>query len=246
LYDKGEPIYVGKVGTGLTRSDITFLLEAFKELEAKEKTLSGVAVPQQVVWLKPTIVCEVVYQNVTSEKRLRLPRFRGIRVDKSPQECSFSQLEPIRLAGYTSRRNFTATPEPHGTVSQEAGGMFVVQEHHARRLHYDLRLENGGVLRSWAVPKGIPESRSERRLAIETEDHPLEYSKFEGIIPRGQYGAGQVRIWDKGAYTPKVWEDGKIEFYLKGDKLAGKYLLTRMRKAGLKEWLLMKVGDLDE
>jgi bifunctional non-homologous end joining protein LigD len=119
----------------------------------------------------------------------------------------------------------------------------VVQEHSARRLHYDLRLERQGVLKSWAVPKGIPQKTGDKRLAVQTEDHPLEYQKFEGTIPKGQYGAGIVRIWDKGSYELKVWEDDKIEFMLSGEKLHGLYALVRLKKATEKDWLLMKVRD---
>jgi DNA ligase D-like protein (predicted 3'-phosphoesterase) len=116
----------------------------------------------------------------------------------------------------------------------------VVQEHHARRLHYDLRLEKDGILKSWAVPKGIPESSDEKRLAVETEDHPLEYANFEGTIPPGQYGAGTVKIWDKGSYEAKVWDEIKIEFNLHGEKLRGRFVLVRLKKAGDKNWLLLK------
>ena len=123
---------------------------------------------------------------------------------------------------------------------KQAGKVFVIQEHHARRLHYDLRLEKKGVLKSWAVPKGVPEETSEKRLAVETEDHPLDYASFEGAIPKGQYGAGTVKIWDKGLYEAKVWDEKMIEFILKGEKLKGRYVLVRLKKAGEKSWLLLK------
>jgi bifunctional non-homologous end joining protein LigD len=103
-----------------------------------------------------------------------------------------------------------------------------------------LRLENGGVLKSWAVPKGIPEDSDQKRLAVETEDHPLEYADFEGTIPRGQYGAGTVTIWDKGVYELKAWNEKMIEFTLKGQKLRGRYVLVRLKKAGEKTWLLLR------
>ena len=119
----------------------------------------------------------------------------------------------------------------------------MVQEHHARRLHYDLRLEREGVLKSWAVPKGPPSARGEKRLAVQTEDHPLEYGGFEGTIPEGQYGAGSVKIWDKGIYQPLIWLEDKIEFVLVGERLKGKYVLIRFKKAGEKEWLLLKARD---
>ena len=118
--------------------------------------------------------------------------------------------------------------------------IFVIQEHHARRLHYDLRLEKEGVLKSWAVPKGMPDS-GQKVLAVETEDHPYEYGSFEGEIPKGQYGAGTVKIWDKGHYETKLWEDGKIEVTLNGKKLNGRYILVRLKNAkDDKSWLLLK------
>jgi len=119
----------------------------------------------------------------------------------------------------------------------------VVQEHHARRLHYDLRLERDGVLKSWAVPKGPPETSGDRRLAVQVEDHPLEYGKFEGTIPEGQYGAGTVKIWDKGLYESIAWGENKIEFIIKGEKLEGRYVLVKFKKAGEKNWLLFKADD---
>jgi bifunctional non-homologous end joining protein LigD len=121
--------------------------------------------------------------------------------------------------------------------------VFVVQEHHSRRLHYDLRLERKGLLKSWAVPKGFPEKTGEKRLAVQTEDHPLEYGCFEGTITEGQYGAGTVAIWDKGTYDAKLWEENRIEFTLKGKKLKGKYFLTRFKKAGENEWILLKMRE---
>ena len=150
------------------------------------------------------------------------------------------------LKGYIQKRDFTKTGEPSRSSIREGGNTFVVQEHHARRLHYDFRLAREGVLKSWAVPKGIPETPRTRRLAIETEDHPLEYSEFEGTIPKGQYGAGAVRIWDKGSYELKIWTEDKIEFFLKGKRLNGMYVLVKLKKLGpksrkQKEWLLMKM-----
>ena len=146
-----------------------------------------------------------------------------------------------KLSEYSSKRDFQQTPEPKGGTQQQEKLIFVIQEHHARRLHYDLRLENEGVLKSWAVPKGIPQDTKERRLAVETEDHPYEYASFEGEIPKEQYGAGTVKIWDKGHYKPKVWEKDKIEFTLDGERLKGRYILIRLKKAeDAKDWLLLK------
>lgn len=115
-------------------------------------------------------------------------------------------------------------------LEREEKKIFVVQEHHARRLHYDFRLESGGVLKSWAVPKGIPETPDQKRLAVETEDHPMEYANFAGVIPEGQYGAGTVKIWDRGSYQIKVWNEDMIEVILNGHTLKGRYVLVRLKK----------------
>jgi DNA ligase D-like protein (predicted ligase)/DNA ligase D-like protein (predicted 3'-phosphoesterase) len=243
LYDRERPVYVGKVGTGFSEDEMQRLLARFKTLETQEKTLEGVEIPEEIVWLKPLLVCEVAYQTVTNDGKLRMPRFRGLRIDKRPEECTINQIKQSNLEEYVSRRDFRVTPEPLDTKTQAEGRVFVVQEHHARRLHYDLRLEREGVLRSWAVPKGIPTQSGEKRLAVQTEDHPLEYRKFEGTIPPGQYGAGTVKIWDKGSYQLKVWAEDKIEFTLNGDRLHGKYVLAKFKKAGEKDWLLLKTRD---
>jgi DNA ligase D-like protein (predicted ligase)/DNA ligase D-like protein (predicted 3'-phosphoesterase) len=243
LYDEGKPVYVGKVGTGFSQADLARLVKVFKSFTVQEATLPAVDVGEKITWLRPELVCSVVYQSVTNDGRLRMPRFEGLRLDKSPFECAFDQLRQNSLQEYLSKRTFYATPEPAGGKAKGEGKIFVVQEHHARRLHYDLRLEKADVLKSWAVPKGCPEKEGERRLAVETEDHPLEYSGFEGAIPAGQYGAGTVKIWDKGSYELKVWGDDKIEFTLNGERLRGRYVLAKFKKAGDKNWLLLKVRD---
>jgi bifunctional non-homologous end joining protein LigD len=107
-------------------------------------------------------------------------------------------------------------------------------------LHWDFRLEKDGVLKSWAVPKGMPEDTKQRHLAVETEDHPLEYAGFEGKIPEGHYGAGTVKIWDKGSFEVKLWESDKIEVTLEGSVLKGRYVLVRLKKGSDKDWLLLK------
>jgi bifunctional non-homologous end joining protein LigD len=153
-----------------------------------------------------------------------------------------------RLADYNRRRRFGVTPEPAGTVgrvrSQELE--FVVQKHRASRLHYDFRLEHDGVMLSWAVPKGPSLDPSKKRFAMETEDHPIEYNQFEGVIPEGEYGAGTVMIWDRGTWEPEV-EDvaralkkGDLKFKLYGKKLRGSWVLVRMRE---RQWLLIKHRD---
>ena len=116
--------------------------------------------------------------------------------------------------------------------------IFVIQKHAARRLHYDLRLEMDGVLKSWAVPKKPPKTPGIKRLAVQVEDHPIEYANFEGIIPEGHYGAGKVEIWDKGSYVLKEKTNDKIVFKLNGEKLKGTYVLLRFK--GDKNWLFFK------
>ena len=240
LYDAGVPAFVGKVGTGFSKDALELLMQAFRSLQAKESTLGQVDVSEQITWLNPILVCEIVYQSVTKDSKLRMPRFRRLRSDKTPPECTFDQIRPSSLQEYVSKRDFSLTPEPVGALKKEEGATFVVQEHHARRFHYDFRLERQGVLKSWAVPKGLPTNPGEKRLAVEVEDHPLEYGKFEGTIPAGQYGAGAVKIWDKGSYEPVFWKDDEIEVVLNGEVLSGRYILVRFKRAGQKQWLLIK------
>ncbi len=157
----------------------------------------------------------------------------------------------MALETYRKKRNFAATPEPRGGARPAAESMFVVQKHDARRLHYDLRLELDGVLKSWAVAKGPSLVPGVKRLAVEVEDHPLEYGDFEGTIPKGEYGGGTVLVWDTGAWRPegspqKALAKGHLEFELFGKKLHGRWRLVRMaRKRGDKHdnWLLIKGED---
>lgn len=243
LYDNTEPVYVGNVGTGFTRQYLEELVQKLDELKVKEKTLTGVDADREIVWLKPLLVCKVGYQALTRDGRLRIPVFCGLREDKPPRECTIDQIKPP-LSEYGARRNFRKTSEPAARRDkEEAGRSFVIHEHHARRLHYDLRLERDGVLKSWAVPKGTPESPGDKRLAIQVEDHPLDYGTFEGTIPEGQYGAGTVKIWDKGLYEPLVWEEDMIELLMKGNRLEGRYVLVRFKKAGKNNWLFFKAGE---
>jgi bifunctional non-homologous end joining protein LigD len=169
---------------------------------------------------------------------------------------------PASLGDYSAKRTFSATPEPAPALSGPGTGplMFVVQQHAARRLHYDFRLECDGVLKSWAVPKGPSLNVSEKRLAVQTEDHPYDYASFEGVIPAGQYGAGEVIVWDCGVYSPdeghEYWfhdraeaerrvragiEKGKLSILLRGEKLKGSFALVR--SSDRKNWFLIKHKD---
>lgn len=126
------------------------------------------------------------------------------------------------------------------TVSREKK-IYIVQEHHASHLHWDLRLEMDGILRSWAVPKKPPLDAGIRRLAVPVEDHPLSYADFHGVIPEGQYGAGEVIIWDKGTYQPVSIGEDKIVIYIDGEKLNGEYCLVKTKFRGRDSWLFFKM-----
>jgi bifunctional non-homologous end joining protein LigD len=167
------------------------------------------------------------------------------------------------LRQYEEKRDFARTPEP--AAGRPAGGegplLFVVQKHAARRLHYDFRLEGDGALKSWAVPAGPSLDPQVRRLAVRVEDHPLEYASFEGVIPPGEYGAGQVIVWDSGDYSPdegglsfddraaaearvrEGLEQGKLSVTLRGHKLKGSWALVKMKR-GENNWLLIKHRDV--
>src|SRR5436189_3479932 len=135
----------------------------------------------------------------------------------------------LKLAEYEAKRDFKRTPEPGAKVPRKEAKAprFVVQEHHARRLHWDLRLEKDGVGVSWAVPKGIPPDPKKNHLAVHVEDHPLDYFKFAGQIPTGEYGAGKVEIWDEGTYEPVKWSDREVMVVFPGERLQGSYVLFR-------------------
>ena len=245
LYDEGKPVYVGRVGTGFTDLDLQEIRDSLNTLRVNDPWFTEPDIPQESTWVNPKLVATIGYQQVTNDNRLRAPRFQGFRSDKPPLLCSINQIKPQKLEEYYAKRDFSQTPEPVGGLTQSRGNSFVVQEHHARRLHYDFRLERDGVLVSWAVPKGIPLSQGERRLAIQTEDHPLEYGGFEGSIPKGLYGAGAVSVWDKGFYVPIQWLSDKIEIVLAGERLKGRFELIRFEKAGEKEWLMFKKTRLN-
>ena len=133
-----------------------------------------------------------------------------------------------KLADYERKRSFEKTPEPRARKRARkaaAGNRFVIQEHHARRIHWDLRLEHEGALASWALPRGVPAAPKDNRLAVRTEDHPLEYLDFHGEIPKGSYGAGTMEIWDHGTYSAEEWNDRKVTVELNGERLQGRYAL---------------------
>src|SRR4051794_2353686 len=158
------------------------------------------------------------------------------------------------LGEYRGKRDFARTGEPAGGIADDGGNRFVVHKHHATADHYDLRLQLGGVLKSWAVPRGPSLDPAEKRLAVETEDHPLEYVDFEGVIPEGEYGGGPMIVWDSGTWAPmddaeKSLRSGAFKFRLAGEKLKGGWMLTRLKPRpgedeGRKNWLLFKERDL--
>jgi DNA ligase D-like protein (predicted 3'-phosphoesterase) len=160
---------------------------------------------------------------------------------------------------YKAKRDFSKTEEPNGNTGKDKNEepIFVIQKHDASHLHYDLRIEIDGTLKSWAIPKGPSTDPREKKLAVPTEDHPLDYADFEGVIPEGQYGGGTVMIWDKGTFKnikedekgnpmslKKSFEEGTVEIYLKGEKLKGGYALIKMKSGKMEgNWLLIKMDD---
>src|SRR3954463_12530 len=160
----------------------------------------------------------------------------------------------MSLTDYSRKRRFSKTPEPPPGEVKQSGNAFCIQRHRATRLHYDLRLEVGGVLKSWAVPKGPTLDPKEKRLAVHVEDHPIEYGDFEGTIPAGNYGAGSVLLWDVGTYellgdasAEKQLERGDFKFKLHGEKLMGEFALVKIKSTRKdskgNEWLLIKKPD---
>lgn len=162
------------------------------------------------------------------------------------------------LARYNAKRDFTKTAEPPGESAKPGSHIFMVQKHDATRLHWDLRLEMDGVLKSWAVTRGPSLDPDDKRLAVRTEDHPLSYATFEGTIPKGEYGGGTVMLWDRGTYTYAGDDDvdpeeglrrgyakGDLKFELRGKRLRGTWVLVRMRsdEPGKPQWLLIKHRD---
>jgi bifunctional non-homologous end joining protein LigD len=276
--DDGKQLrYAGKVGTGYTRETLLDLRERLGRMEQRESPFDEGEPPrgEHVHWVRPRLVAEIAFGEWTQNGLLRQPRFEGLRPDKAPRDCRRERPrintngpaapapEPgdstMPLEEYNAKRNFRKTSEPAGRAGKgHRRPIFVVQEHHASHLHYDFRLEADGVLKSWAVPKQPSLDPSQKRLAVRVEDHPLSYATFAGTIPEGQYGAGEVRIWDHGTYDnlladkaePRTVtqgiDNGRLEFELHGEKLCGRFALIRMqgRRSGRKEnWLLIKMKD---
>ena len=152
----------------------------------------------------------------------------------------------MNLKDYKKKRNFSKTSEPRDSSSKKSSIdlVFVIQKHRASHLHYDLRLEDEGVLKSWAIPKDPPLKPGIKRLAVQTEDHPLGYEKFEGTIPEGEYGAGTVEIWDQGIYQQIETSDSKRVVDISGNKVKGKYCLIKLKKdTDDKNWLFFKLKE---
>jgi bifunctional non-homologous end joining protein LigD len=169
---------------------------------------------------------------------------------QSPDGVQLSPEVAMPLEEYDAKRDFGATPEPRGRRRKPGGAeateavlRFVVQEHHARALHWDLRLERDGVLASWAVPKGIPVDPGENHLAVRTEDHPMEYLDFHGEIPPGQYGAGTMKVWDHGEYETFEWEPGKVVVRFSGERVHGRYALFRTKG---KNWMIHRMDPPED
>src|SRR3984893_16397283 len=198
------------------------------------------------------------FEEVNGDRNLRIARCcvgTACRLEAFRDACPASpHYNAIRMAGlgeYRRKRRFGDTPEPRGKKARKDEKIFVIQKHAATRLLYDLRLEVGGVLKSWAVPKGPSLNPGDKRLAIQVEDHPFEYRTFEGTIPEGNYGAGEVIIWDQGTYEPEgplsaaeQLERGELKFRLHGHKLNGSFVLVKLKHSrGKNEWLLIKHRD---
>jgi bifunctional non-homologous end joining protein LigD len=175
-----------------------------------------------------------------------------------PKRSSRAGASEGKLAEYRRKRDFTRTAEPKGGAVRKAKKLaFVIQKHSASHLHYDLRLEFDGVMKSWAVPKGPSLDPTVKRLAMEVEDHPIEYNAFEGTIPQGEYGGGTVMLWDRGTYSyggtdpdaleglRRGYQKGDFKFVLNGKRLKGSWALVRMRRnqPGKPQWLLIKHRD---
>jgi bifunctional non-homologous end joining protein LigD len=260
--DGKKLVYAGKVGTGFDTAILCDLRGRLDRIARDKCPLSGAKTDMgpNVHWVEPQLVAEIEFGSWTHHDMLRHPRFEGLRLDKNPEEVRretpkhLSKKEIDSLNRYRQMRDFSKTREPSGVERRTPPKtapkkpIFVIQKHHATRLHWDFRLETEGVLKSWAVTKEPSTDPSVRRLAVEVEDHPLDYASFEGHIPEGQYGGGDVEIWDEGIFEgpedfSNAYKSGKIHFKLRGKRLSGSFNLIRMavREVGSKpQWLLVK------
>ncbi|MFI7669842.1 ATP-dependent DNA ligase [Nocardia sp. NPDC049526] len=196
---------------------------------------------------EPNAAAPRTWAELESRKKLRHLRFDEVLARWRDDGDLLADLDPSSsnsdaLMKYRSMRDASATPEPvpSETPTPGANNRFVVQEHHARRLHWDVRLERDGVLVSWAVPKGPPTSSDQNRLAVHTEDHPLEYLDFHGAIPKGQYGAGEMTIWDSGTYDTEKWREDEVTVTFHGKRLRGRYAMIRTNGT---QWLMHLMRD---
>jgi bifunctional non-homologous end joining protein LigD len=199
-------------------------------------TLEAMGLPPERALVTKTPKDPKATQKVTKAVKGSNPK------DRRTSEQVIAESKDPKLAEYLRKRDFEGTPEPAPGVAKGTGNSFVIQKHRATRLHYDLRLEKDGALPSWAVPRGLPVAFGDRRLAVRTEDHPLEYGGFEGTIPEGHYGAGEVRIFDNGTYEPIEWTDKKVSFRLLGRRYRGlEYHLVKTRT----DWLVFLASHQD-
>jgi len=218
-----------------------------KDFEAKLQKINSLSEPIQGTSKKS----KSQISGFSASQKSGASESRGSSKSKTSAKKSETGKQDGSLKAYNAKRDFTQTKEPPGKKKEKGAAqdlMFVIQKHEARQLHYDFRLEMEGVLRSWAVPKGIPTTKGDKRLAMHVEDHPMDYARFEGIIPQGNYGAGTVMVWDIGTYTVedghpvRDYYSGKLPLIMNGKKLQGRWTLVRTKKDqyGKESWLLLK------